>query len=88
MHWTCSEFGEKRRMFHSLTMLAIDANRAVGLRVMNSSASAVVSVYANIARVGRTSITVHLKAWVRRRRESQSMILVTDGNFTFVAIDP
>jgi acyl-CoA thioesterase YciA len=47
----------------------------------------VVSVYANIARAGRTSITVHLEAWVRRRRESQSMILVTDGNFTFVAID-
>ena len=34
MHWTCSEFGEERRMFHSLTMLAIDANRVVGLRVM------------------------------------------------------
>ena len=47
----------------------------------------VVSVYANIARVGRTSITVHLEAWVRRRSESQSMILVTDGNFTYVAID-
>ena len=34
MHWTCSEFGEERPMFHSLTMLAIDANRVVGLRVM------------------------------------------------------
>ena len=47
----------------------------------------VVSVYAIIARFGRTSITMHLEAWVRRRRESQSMILVTDGNFTYVAID-
>ena len=46
-----------------------------------------VSVYANIVRIGRTSITVHLEAWVRRRGESQSMILVTDGNFTYVAID-
>jgi acyl-CoA thioesterase YciA len=46
----------------------------------------VVSVHANLARVGRTSITVHLEAWVLRRRESQS-ILVTDGNFTYVAID-
>ena len=44
-------------------------------------------VYANIVRIGRASITVHLEAWVRRRRESQSMILVTDGNFTCVAID-
>ena len=46
----------------------------------------VVSVHANLVRVGRTSITVHLEAWVLRRRESLS-ILVTDGNFTYVAID-
>ena len=46
-----------------------------------------VSVYANLVRVGRTSVTVHLEAWVLRRKESQSMILVTDGNFTYVAID-
>ena len=46
----------------------------------------VVSVHANVVRIGRTSITVHLEAWVLRRRESQS-ILVTDGNFTYVAID-
>ena len=45
-----------------------------------------VSVYANLVRVGRTSITVHLEAWVVRRKELQS-ILVTDGNFTYVSID-
>src|ERR1700744_2953729 len=45
-----------------------------------------VSVHANLVRLGRTSITVHLEAWVLRRREMQS-ILVTDGNFTYVAID-
>ena len=45
-----------------------------------------VSVHANLVRVGRTSITVHLEAWVMRRKEVQS-ILVTDGNFTYVAID-
>ena len=45
-----------------------------------------VSVHANLVRVGRTSITVHLEAWVKRRKEAQS-ILVTDGNFTYVAID-
>jgi acyl-CoA thioesterase YciA len=39
-----------------------------------------------VVRVGRTSITVHLEAWVLRRRASLS-ILVTDGNFTYVAID-
>src|SRR5215467_6448628 len=45
-----------------------------------------VSVHANLVRVGRTSITVHLEAWVMRRKEVQS-ILVTDGNFTYVSID-
>ena len=45
-----------------------------------------VSVYANLVRVGRTSITVHLEAWVTRRKETQA-ILVTDGNFTYVSID-
>lgn len=45
-----------------------------------------VSVHANLVRVGRTSITVHLEAWVLRRKEVQP-ILVTDGNFTYVAID-
>ena len=45
-----------------------------------------VSVHANLVRVGRTSITVHLEALVLRRREQQS-ILVTDGNFTYVSID-
>ena len=45
-----------------------------------------VSVYANLVRIGRTSVTVHLEAWVLRRKEMRS-ILVTDGNFTYVSID-
>jgi acyl-CoA thioesterase YciA len=45
-----------------------------------------VSVHANLVRVGKTSITVHLEAWVLRRKEMQA-ILVTDGNFTYVSID-
>jgi acyl-CoA thioesterase YciA len=45
-----------------------------------------VSVHANLVRIGKTSITVHLEAWVLRRKEMQP-ILVTDGNFTYVAID-
>ena len=45
-----------------------------------------VSVHATLVRVGRTSITVHLEAWVLRRKESRSF-LVTDGNFTYVSID-
>src|SRR5579863_2373768 len=45
-----------------------------------------VSVHATLVRIGKTSITVHLEAWVLRRKEMQS-ILVTDGNFTYVVID-
>ena len=45
-----------------------------------------VSVYGRLVRVGRTSITVHLEAWVIRRKETEA-ILVTDGNFTYVSID-
>ena len=45
-----------------------------------------VSIYGTLVRVGRTSITVHLEAWVLRWRETQP-ILVTDGNFTYVSVD-
>ncbi|MHC4044951.1 acyl-CoA thioesterase [Bradyrhizobium sp. 23AC] len=45
-----------------------------------------VSVYANLVRVGRTSLTVHLEAWALRRGEEHPF-LVTDGNFTYVSID-
>jgi acyl-CoA thioesterase YciA len=46
-----------------------------------------VSVHANLVRIGHTSVTVHLEAWVLRRKEEQHPILVTDGNFTYVSID-
>jgi acyl-CoA thioesterase YciA len=46
----------------------------------------VVSVHATTVRIGKTSVTVHIEAWVMRRKESHS-ILVTDGNFTYVSID-
>ena len=43
-------------------------------------------MHANLVRIGRTSVTVHLEAWAVRRRETRP-ILVTDGNFTYVSID-
>lgn len=46
----------------------------------------VVSVFADPVRIGNTSVTVHVEAWVMRRNES-GLLHVTDGNFTFVAID-
>lgn len=46
----------------------------------------VVSIHANLVRIGKTSLTVHLEAWILRRKEMHP-ILVTDGNFTYVSID-
>jgi acyl-CoA thioesterase YciA len=46
----------------------------------------VVSVHASLVRIGKTSVTVRIEAWVMRRKETRS-ILVTDGNFTYVSID-
>jgi acyl-CoA thioesterase YciA len=45
-----------------------------------------VSLFARPARVGRTSITVSVEAW-RRRRDGLEAVKVTQGSFTFVAID-
>ncbi len=55
----------------------------------------VLCVYAEVTRIGRTSIAVQLEAWASRaRRESQELQRradrrekVTEGLFTFVAID-
>jgi len=46
----------------------------------------VVCVYADLIKIGTTSITVHVETWVIRRHES-NRILVTEGNYTYVAID-
>jgi acyl-CoA thioesterase YciA len=45
-----------------------------------------VSCYAEIVRVGTTSITVHVETWARRRRTGTE-VLVTEGTFVYVAID-
>ena len=45
-----------------------------------------VSVYAQIEKVGRTSMTIAVEAW-RRHRHEEAAIKVTEAKFTFVAID-
>ena len=46
----------------------------------------VVSCYAEVVRVGRTSITVQVEAWAKRARMAEE-VKVTQGRFTCVAID-
>ena len=45
-----------------------------------------VSLFARPLKVGRTSISVSVEAW-RRRRDGHEAFKVTQGTFTFVAID-
>lgn len=47
----------------------------------------VVCCYTDIIKVGRTSISVLISAWVLRGRRPDQRIKVTEGTFTFVAID-
>lgn len=46
----------------------------------------VLCVYAKIAKTGRTSMAVELEAWALRNRLGER-VKVTEGVFTFVAID-
>lgn len=48
----------------------------------------VVCCYSDVLRIGKTSITVLIQAWVLRGRRPESRIKVTEGTFTFVAIGP
>jgi acyl-CoA thioesterase YciA len=45
-----------------------------------------VACYTKIKKIGRTSITIHVEAWVTRQYTTK-LIRVTEGNFTFVAVD-
>ena len=47
----------------------------------------VVSCYAEITRLGKTSITIHVKAFAERLGESQEIIQVTEADLTYVAVD-
>lgn len=45
----------------------------------------ILGVYTSVAEIGRTSIVVHVEAWVRRDRIGNRE-KVTEGRFTFVAL--
>jgi acyl-CoA thioesterase YciA len=48
-----------------------------------------VSCFCSTQAVGNTSITVHVETWARRRLRGQfgETVKVTEGNFTFVALN-
>ena len=47
----------------------------------------VICCYADIQKVGKTSITIGIEAWVLRRHDPKDRIKVTQGVFTFVALE-
>lgn len=46
----------------------------------------VLCVYAEVDKVGRTSLNIHVEAWVLRNKQGQR-VQVTQGTFIFVALD-
>ncbi len=46
-----------------------------------------VSFYAEVVRVGRTSLTVFVEVYAERQRREETCIKVTEATLTFVAID-
>lgn len=42
--------------------------------------------YVNLIKIGRTSITVHIEAWVNREFDKENL-KVTEGDFTYVKVD-
>ena len=47
----------------------------------------VLCCYAEVVRVGNTSIAIRIEAWALRQRARDRRVKVTEGIFTFVALD-
>ncbi len=45
------------------------------------------SFYAHVTRVGRTSVTVHVEVYAERNPAELQVVKVTEANLTYVAID-
>lgn len=46
-----------------------------------------ISCYAEVVRVGRTSLTVHVEVYAERSRRIEECIRVTEATLTYVAVD-
>jgi acyl-CoA thioesterase YciA len=47
----------------------------------------ILSCYVDEKKRGKTSMTVHIEAWVNRRYEMEKQIKVTEGDFTYVKVN-
>lgn len=71
-----------RRARGRCTTIAIEAMRFMRPVYVGDE----VSLYTEILHVGRTSMRINVQAW-RRSRAGEEVEQVTEGDFTFVAID-
>lgn len=71
-----------RRARGRCTTIAIEAMRFLKPVYVGDE----VSLYTEIQHVGRTSMRINVQAW-RRSRAGEEVEQVTEGDFTFVAID-
>jgi acyl-CoA thioesterase YciA len=46
-----------------------------------------VSLYAEVVRAGRTSITVNVEVYAQRKPEREEVVKVTEATLTYVAVD-
>jgi acyl-CoA thioesterase YciA len=46
-----------------------------------------ISCYADVVRIGRTSLTVHVEVYAERNRLREECIKVTEATLTYVAVD-
>ncbi len=46
-----------------------------------------VSCYCELERTGKTSVSVHIETWVRRKQAEQEHRRVTEATFTYVRVD-
>jgi acyl-CoA thioesterase YciA len=72
----------RRRAMGRVVTIAIDAMKFHRPVIVGDK----VSCYGTVVRVGRTSIAVMVETWVQRSL-AEEYIKVTEGVFTFVAID-
>ncbi len=66
-----------------VTTVAVD-----GMSFLNPvSVGDIVNCYASLLKVGHTSMKISVDVWVQRESDGQ-LVRVTEGVFTYVAIDP
>lgn len=72
----------KRRARSRVATVAIDAMKFLAPVFVGD----LVACWADIVRTGRTSMTIRIEVWVNRHASGQHL-KVTEGTFTYVAID-